>query len=131
MDAASACCPGKNCIRSIIFIERFKNNYFIAWVDKGQHRGNHALGGAAGDGYFSLRIGRDSDIASILFSDRVAKRFVAPGNGVLVDVGLGVLVGVSVAVGARATGTPRTSPKVVTNAEAAVTQPFEPSGRAI
>ncbi len=77
---------GKNRVGSVVFVERFEDNDFVAGIDDGHHGGHHGFGGTAADGDFALGIVGNVLGAGEFFDDGVAERLGAPSDGVLIDV---------------------------------------------
>ena len=77
---------GKNRVGTVIFVERLEDDHFIAGIDDGHHRRHHRFRRTAANRDFAFRIDGDALRALEFLSDRVAKRFRTPGDGVLIDV---------------------------------------------
>ena len=72
----------------VILIERLEENHFIARIEHREHGRDHAFGGAAADRDFALGVEVHRVVARVLGRDGVAERLGAPGDGVLVDIGV-------------------------------------------
>src|SRR5438270_9680398 len=72
----------------VILVKRFENDYLIARVRDGEQRRDHAFGGPAADRNFAFRVDFEPVGARIFTGDGVAERLRAPGDRVLVVVGL-------------------------------------------
>ena len=72
----------------VVFVEGLEEDHFVAGVEHRQQAGDHALGGAAADGDFALGVDLHAVGAPILGGDGVAEGLGAPGDRVLVDVGV-------------------------------------------
>jgi hypothetical protein len=77
---------GEDGVGSVIFVEGFEDDDFIAGIDDGHHGRHHGFGGAATDGDFALGIDGEALGAVEFLDDGVAERLGAPGDGVLIDV---------------------------------------------
>ena len=81
---------GQDRVRTVVLVERLEHDDLVARVEETEHRRDHRLGRAAGDGHLGLRVDRvpARELARGRRGDRVAQRLAAPGDGVLVDVGI-------------------------------------------
>jgi hypothetical protein len=75
-------------IRTVVFVEGLEDDDLVTRIDERQHRRDHRFGGAAGDRDLGLGIDGVAALALRLGGDRVAEALGAPGDGVLVDVGV-------------------------------------------
>jgi hypothetical protein len=76
----------ENRIRSVVFVEGFKNNNFLAGIANRQQGGNHRFRGTAADGDFRLRVNRNALPELCLTRNCLAEILCAPGNSILIDV---------------------------------------------
>ena len=74
-------------IGAVVFIEGFEDHQLITGVSDASQGRDHAFGGSADHGDFTLGVEVELIMAAILRGDGVAKRLRAPGDGVLIDVG--------------------------------------------
>ena len=74
-------------VGAVVFVEGFKNDHFIARIDDGHQRVDHAFRGAAAHRDLTLGVDLDAQESLRLVRQGVAKTFRAPRNCVLVDVG--------------------------------------------
>ena len=75
-------------VRHVVFVERLEDDDLIAGLNDGEHGGHHRLGRAAGDGDLAVRVQVQAGEAQGLGGDRFAQAGGAPGDGVLVDIGV-------------------------------------------
>src|SRR5215813_1688428 len=80
--------PREDRVRAIIFIKRLEDYHLFAGINDGQHRGDHRLGRAAGDDNLAVGIDVQSQMPFRLRGDRFPKTLGAPGDRVLIDVGV-------------------------------------------
>ena len=75
-------------VRDIVLVEGLEDDDFVALFDDREHGRHHGLGGAAGDGDLAVRLEVEAVEALRLGGDGVAQARRAPGDRVLVDVGV-------------------------------------------
>ena len=73
-------------VRPVVFIERFKNDDFLARIDGRHQRGDHSFRRPAADGQIRFRIESHAIIPLCFRHDRIPQVLSAPGDGVLVVV---------------------------------------------
>ncbi len=78
---------GEDGVRAVVLVERLEDHHLLARVHQREQRGDHRLGGAAGDGDLAVRIHRHAVPEPVLVGQRLAQPLRPPGDGVLVDVG--------------------------------------------
>ena len=75
-------------VGAVVLVERLEQHHFVARIEHGQQRGDHALGGAAADRDFAVGVEFHAIGPPVFGCDGIAKRLGAPGDGVLIDVGV-------------------------------------------
>ena len=81
---------GQDRVGAVVLVERLEDDDLVARVEQPEHRRDHRLGRAAGDGDLGLRVdgAPAREVPRRRRGDRVAQRLRAPGDRVLVDVGV-------------------------------------------
>ena len=77
----------------VVFVEGFEKHHFVAGIEHRQQAGDHAFGRAAADRDLALGVELDSVSALVFGGDGIAERLGAPGDGVLIDIGVDGLGG--------------------------------------
>ena len=79
---------GEDAVGPVVLVERLREDHLVAGVDQREQGDEHRLGAAAGDGDLGLGVDVQAEVPAGVLGDRLAEVAGAPGDGVLVDVGL-------------------------------------------
>ena len=79
---------GEDAVGPVVLVERLREDHLVARVDQGEQGDEHRLGAAAGDGDLGLGVDVQAEVPGGVLGDGLAEVAGAPGDGVLVDVGL-------------------------------------------
>ncbi len=79
---------GEDAVGPVVLVERLGQDHLVAGIDQREQRHQHRLGAAAGDGDLGLGVHPQAQVPVGVLGDRPAELVRAPGDCVLVDVGL-------------------------------------------